>query len=93
MIYWAIIHLHTITHAGKRRCDLISLGECDMEGLLSNEGGADGWRSQGSIDSSLYIIFCINIVETVANRDPALVFMFFSMMNNCSSEKFHFNEE
>lgn len=77
VIYWAIIHQHTITHAGKRRCDLISLEECDMEGLLSNEGGADGWRSRGSIDSSQYIIFYINIVQTVANRDPALVLVFF----------------
>lgn len=39
VIYWAITHLHTISHARKRHCDLISLRECDMEGLLSNEGG------------------------------------------------------
>lgn len=40
-------------------------------------GGADGWRSRGSIDSSQYIIFYINIVQTVANRDPAPVLVFF----------------
>lgn len=39
VIYWAIMALHTISHAGKRHCDLISLGERGMGGLLSNEGG------------------------------------------------------
>lgn len=39
VIYWAITHLQTITHAGRRHCDLISAGERDMEGLLSNEAG------------------------------------------------------
>lgn len=77
MIYRAIIHLHPIAHAGKRRCDLISLGERDTDGLLSNEGGLMDGEVGESIDSSQYIILYVNTVQTVANRDPALVLVFF----------------